>query len=373
MKILFFIRTLNGGGAQKIMTKLANAASKSGHEVVVVTLNSSGSFSELLSQEVKIIELRAGRMLAAFFAFSKVIKSERPEILFSTEVAVNIFTLISKWLSGVGKSTKVVIREALSPSLAAKYSEHRSIKYGYSFARFFYPKADHVIAISEGMVSDLMDICRVKKGDLTVINVNPCVDERLLQLRDHAPDHPWLKGRDIPCAICVGRLAYQKGFDDAIRAVVAVNETRPLRLLIVGEGEERGKLQELIKRSGAEDYIQLLGETKNPYSYMASCSLFLMPSRYEGLGNVLIEAVACGAKCVAYDCPVGPSETLGNGRFGRLVKVNDLPGLIQTINEEIDRDYDKAAIMNHGQTYTSKNGFSKYEAVFESLLAECNK
>lgn len=373
MKILFFIRTLNGGGAQKIMTKLANAASKGDHEVVVATLSSSGSFSELLRPEVKVIDLGVGRMLAAFRAFSKVIKSERPDILFSTEVAVNVFTLISKWLSGVGKSTKVVIREALSPSLAAKYSKHRSIKYGYSVASFFYPKADHVIAISEGMVSDLVNICKVSEENLTVINVNPCVDERLLDLKHKEPDHPWLRDQKLPCAICVGRLAYQKGFDDAIRAVVSVNETRSLRLLIVGEGEERSYLEGLIKEFNAEDYIQLVGETKNPYAYMAKCSLFLMPSRYEGLGNVLIEAVACGAKCIAYDCPVGPSETLAGGKYGKLVKVNDLPGLTQAIRDEIDRDYDRAAIVEHGQTYTSENGFSKYEAVFEGLDAGRDK
>lgn len=369
-RILFFIRNLHGGGAQKIMIKLAAAASIFGNDVTIVTLNATGNFAKLVPEDVKIIELKSNRLITALFELPLVLRRQKPDLIFSTEVASNIITILSKKLSLIGGRTKLVIREALIPSVAMKSSAHSSIRLGYKFAHLFYSSADLVIAIAHGMKNDLINLCGVTESKIEVININPCVDDNLLRLKDEKSSHPWLDDKDVDCLLCVGRLAKQKGFEDAILTVVNINKRnqQKVRLLILGEGEERGYLQELIDSNDANSYISLYGECANPYAFMARCDLFIMPSRYEGLGNVLIEALACGARCIAYDCEVGPSETLNNGEFGRLVPLNNLEKLIEVVEEELKTKINTDLSEKHGRKYTSKNGYLHYDIAFKKLL-----
>ncbi|BBD99730.1 glycosyltransferase [Sphingobium amiense] len=368
-KICFFVRQLDGGGAQKIMLKLANATAESGHdlEVHLVTLQSKGMFDRIVRDKVHVHQLPARRLLTASRAFARFIKENKPDVVIATEVVPNIIAVSAVLLSGRRDQTRLIVREALYPSIAMKSSPHRATRLGYRIARFFYPRADAVIAIAHDMVDDLSRLAHVPKDRIVPININPCVDDRVLALSNEAAPHPWLADTTIPCAVAVGRLADQKGFDVAVAAVAQVARHRSIRMLIVGDGPLRDQLQAQITALGAADYIQLAGKTPNPYAFMAHATMFLMPSRYEGLGNVLIEALACGSPPIAANCLVGPRETLADGAYGELFPVDDVDALAAAIQTVLDNPPDRERLRRRGLDFTAEASLRHYLPV---LLGE---
>ena len=141
-----------------------------------------------------------------------------------------------------------------------------------------------------------------------------------------------------PVVLSVGRLTAtnQKDFPTLIEAFAQVRQIRPARLLILGEGEQRPKLEAMVKQLGLEQDVILPGFVENPYPYMARAALFVLSSRWEGLPGALIEALYCGAPVVATDCPSGPREILAGGQHGRLVPVGAVSEMAKAIEESLD-------------------------------------
>jgi len=178
---------------------------------------------------------------------------------------------------------------------------------------------------------DLAQLMNVSRERITVI-YNPSVVQAEVQAKAQAPlDHPWFKPDQPPVILAVGRLQVQKDYPTLIRAFALVRQTRPVRLLILGEGKERPLLEALVKELGLEQDVSLPGFVLNPYAYMARAALFVLSSRWEGLPTVLIEALCCGAPVVSTDCPSGPREILRDGQYGPLVPVGGVNALARAI------------------------------------------
>jgi glycosyltransferase involved in cell wall biosynthesis len=134
----------------------------------------------------------------------------------------------------------------------------------------------------------------------------------------------------------VGRLTAQKDFSTLIRAFASLRTQRAARLMILGEGEERFQLEALVQELGLQADVALPGFIANPYKYLKWSTVFVLSSRWEGLGNVLIEAMAMGTSVVSTDCPNGPAEILESGRWGRLVPVGDVDALTKAMIATLD-------------------------------------
>jgi glycosyltransferase involved in cell wall biosynthesis len=139
-----------------------------------------------------------------------------------------------------------------------------------------------------------------------------------------------------PVILAVGRLTLQKDFPTLIRAFARLRARRSARLVILGEGELRDELEALVAELGLTADVALPGFVDNPFSWMRGSALFVLSSAWEGFGNVLVEAMACGTPVVSTDCPSGPAEILENGKWGRLAAVGDAEALARAIAEALD-------------------------------------
>ena len=169
---------------------------------------------------------------------------------------------------------------------------------------------------------------------------NPIDAEAFARLAATPPAHPWLTSKKTPVVLSVGRLVRAKDYPTLIRAFRLVRNKLDCRLIVLGEGRQRARLQRLVDRLGLAGCVDLPGHAANPFAYMARADLLALSSIFEGNPNVLVEALAVGTACVATDCPSGPSETLADGRYGRLVPPRDPPALAAAILEGLERPPD---------------------------------
>jgi len=165
---------------------------------------------------------------------------------------------------------------------------------------------------------------------------NPVVTPSLKSLATAPVDHPWIGTNQPPLVLAVGRLTAQKDYPTLLRAFAKVRSRRNCRLIILGEGELRDSLEALTSQLGIADSVQLPGFADNPFAWMSKASLFVLSSAWEGLPNVLIQAMACGTPVVSTDCPSGPAEILENGKWGRLVPVGDEVALAEAMDRALE-------------------------------------
>jgi glycosyltransferase involved in cell wall biosynthesis len=202
--------------------------------------------------------------------------------------------------------------------------------------RCFYPWADGIVAVSNGVADDYVHTTGIQSNRISII-YNPVITPALYKKAHEPFEHPWLTPKEPPVILSVGRLTEQKDYSTLIRAFAKVREKRPARLLILGEGELRKDLESLMRKLHLENDMALPGFVKNPYQYMAKASVFALSSKWEGLPTVLIEALAIGIPVVSTNCKSGPDEILRNGRLGKLVPVGEVMALADAISESLSK------------------------------------
>ncbi len=233
------------------------------------------------------------------------------------------------------------------------------------FLRRAYQSADAIVAISDGVAEDLSARSGIPRAHMTTI-YNPVVDAELLEQAQEPIDHPWFGEDQPPVVLGVGRLHPQKDFPTLIAAFKRLRETRPARLVILGKADRipvrsrRDELEQLARRLDVADDVSMPGFTSNPFAFMSKADVFVLSSAYEGLGNVLIEAMACGCPVVSTDCPSGPREILEDGRYGPLVGVADAEGLAEAIGRVLDRPTDKEKLQSRAKMFTVERATRKY-------------
>jgi glycosyltransferase involved in cell wall biosynthesis len=189
---------------------------------------------------------------------------------------------------------------------------------------------------------------------------NPINLERVTQLAREPAEHPWFEDADIPVVLGVGRLVPQKDFPTLMRAFALVRQQRPARLVILGQGRGRPELEALARSLGLEHDLWMPGIALNPYRYMARAAVFALSSAWEGFGNVLLESLACGRPIVSTDCPSGPAEILGNGRFGRLVPVGDAPAMASAILESLAGNHQPDRLRSRAAEFSIERTSQRY-------------
>lgn len=333
MRILFFINTLGGGGAERVVSTLSHYLTREkNHQIMIVTLQKSECFYEL-PPSVSVMSLKSGVLnrglgkilfLPVFaLEFSWILKRIRPDAVISFLVRSNLVHAMTKWF---GNKLRIVLSERGPPQTRYSTNSFRD-RTMRALIRLLYPRADSVIVISKGIKDDLRDFGVLAERVTVIYNPQAIGDIKVKSLEDGGVQIP----ANIPTLITVGRLVDEKDHKTLLAALKKIKETLNCHLFIMGEGPLERELKEYSKTLGVSDSVSWLGWQPNPFATMTKANLFILTSKHEGFGNVLIEAMVCGLPIISTDCPSGPREILKDGEYGLLVPVGDSEAMAQAV------------------------------------------
>lgn len=338
-KIAIFLPSLSDGGAEKVMVSLANNFVSKFYSVDLLLVSQQGVYFNMLSDEVRLINIDKSRAIYAVPRVLKYLRNERPDVLLSALTHTNVIALICKVLCL--RKIRVVVSERSIISNSTLLSGNRLYLINKYILKLLYPLADSIIAISKGCAKDLVKTLEISNKKIVVIN-NPLIKDSNININDSNEDKINLSlqhnNKHKHLIIAVGRLKKVKNFPLLIKAFDIVRKTVPSSLIILGEGPERNNLEKLIKELHLEKSIFLPGFVNNPLDYMKKSEVFVSSSSWEGFGNVIVEAMSVGLKIVSVDCPGGPREILEDGKWGKLVPLNNVSSLADAIKKIIDED-----------------------------------
>ncbi|MCB0335768.1 MAG: glycosyltransferase [Bdellovibrionales bacterium] len=363
--IAIFLPSLRGGGAERAMLIFAEGLVKLGVKVDLIVVQAQGPLLEVVPSEVRLINLGKSRMLHALCALWRYLRVEKPQALYSTIVHTNIAALIAGRLSFTG--VKVIVRESNSPLSEVKQGISRQLM--HRLTPWVYPFAHRVIAVSEGVAEELRQLNRSFKRQIAVLPT-PVITARFYELAEQDCPHPWLQNSPSNVILAAGRFVVQKDFKTLVAAFASVEQRFPeARLIILGEGPLRGQLESQIKALNLESKVALPGFVQNPLPFMKRARLFVLSSLHEGMPNVLVQALALGTPVVATDCKSGPRECLQDGAFGTLVKVGDVDGLAQAIDDSWNSVVEQSALDYCQRTYSAEAAAANYLQLIDVACA----
>ncbi|WP_324749644.1 glycosyltransferase [Sphingomonas sp. LY54] len=362
VSITTFLQDLAGGGAERVAVTLLNAFAIE-HEVTLILARPEGPYLADLSPQIRLIPTGAASTAASIPFLARWLRKTRPDILFTHLTHVNVAGAIAARLARTG--TAHVAVEHNQMDLNYPRIRQRSVRAAYRVAGWIYPRVSALVSVSEGVRDSVRRFTGIPRNNLHVI-ANPVVTPELRRRLLEEPAHPWLRDGGPPVILGCGRLVEQKDFGTLIEAFGLLLQKRPVRLLILGEGEQREALQRQIAQNGLGDAVALPGFDRNPYAAMRAARLFALSSRWEGLPTVLIEALAAGVNVVATDCPSGPAEILEGG-IGRLVPVSAPRDLADAMNASLEAPLAAALLSERAEAYSLEISVARYQALFERL------
>lgn len=362
-RITFFLDALHGGGAEKAVVNLLRGLVKRDEfDLDLVLATKEGPYLDLVPDEVRIVDLKKSRAVTATLPLMSYLKQNRPWALIGNMGHVNVVATMAKELAQI--ETRLVLVE--QNTISASKSKLKRAKFVNLLMKWLYPRADAVGGVSAGVARDLEIQLALETETVKVLN-NPVVNEDLINQSQAKLDHPWFAVDTPPVFLAVGRLNPQKDFPNLLNAFAQVRKQKDARLIILGEGSERGQLETMIEDLDLKESVLLPGFVKNPYAYMKQASCFVLSSRQEGLPTVLIEAMACGCPVVATNCPSGPNEILDHGAYGFLVPIEDSGALAEAMVKTLDNPPKKELLKQRANEYSTEKVVANYLALLHSL------
>ena len=367
MKLALVIYSLSEGGAERVMSLMANYWSVQEVDVYLLSLDSMDSDVYPLDGKVHRLVLdQCGHSKNPFEAIANNLRRVRhlrsalhaihPAAVISFMEATNVITI----LATRGLDMKVVVMEHTNPEV------HQVGWFWNTLRRLTYRFADRVGVLTERSRPWAERLA--KPGSVFVlpnaINLASATGGDAVHLRTFAglPE-----GARV--VVSMGRLSPEKGFDLLIHVFKQLAPSHlDFHLVILGEGAGRGVLEQAREMSGVAERIHLPGRVSNPIAYLQQCDLFVMSSRYEGFPMALCEAMASGLPVISFDCPTGPSEIIRNEVDGLLVQDGDLHGLADAMHRLMSDDDLRRALGARGPEVLERFSESRIMGEWNRML-----
>ena len=367
--IAIYMHDLSGGGVERQSLALATELRVLGFDVTLVLHQLRGELRERVSDRQPLFDLGSRRTIDDVPRLARFLRRTKPDILLSNLDHNNVAALLAKAVAG--SPTKVVIcqHNPISKEFYEGLSwTYRGIPAAY---RALSPLLAGAVGVSRGIATELSQIARLPSRKIVTIN-NPVIAGDFAFRSGQSVSHPWLEQRPAPVFVSAGRLVSQKDHQTLLRALALHRRRLPSRLLLLGTGPLKEPLEALAHQLGIADAVDFLGFQDNPLPWFRRADAFVLSSRTEGFGNVLVEAMWCGTPVIATDCPHGPSEILDGGTYGSLVP----PGQPEALAAEMDRvaslsvRFPPTMLKARAAGFTNAACATRYADLFHSLLSK---
>jgi GalNAc-alpha-(1->4)-GalNAc-alpha-(1->3)-diNAcBac-PP-undecaprenol alpha-1,4-N-acetyl-D-galactosaminyltransferase len=370
MRLTLVIASLGGGGAERTASVLASAWAEQGNHVTILTLTHDDVPAYTLHPAIHLRHLRALRgaaknllhgiirQLSCVRILRKALRQSRPDLIIGFMSVPNVVTL----LASRGLSTPVVIVEQT-------HAEYYRMGWTWETLRsLVYRRAGILVCTNKPMMEWFRQNTRV----------NACVIPNPVALPPQATRNFSEQSSDRQIIIGMGRLVPEKGFDLLLQAFSRIASRHAgWYLKIVGEGELREVLQAQAEKLNVANRVEFMGWLQDPFSLLRTADLFVFSSRFEGFGNALCEAMACGLPVISFDCPAGPAEIIRTGIDGVLVPPEDVDALAAAMDRLMSDAQERARLAARAPEIVLRFGLTPvlalWEQVFASLLPETSK
>ena len=353
-KIIFILTILGPGGAEKVVSMIANHLDKKKYDVNVILFSKAAGHLDMLNDDVNIIETKTERIRNSLFPILKILRKEKPDLVFAGYGEVNAY--LSLFIKLFPK-TKFIARET---NVVSQHVTRKEIRFFYKF----YNNYNKIIAQSNDMYEDLIENFNIKKEKIVKIN-NP-VDFEFIEEKLKISERPESFTHDFKNIVAVGNLSSRKGFDNLLK-VFSYLKNEKIHLHILGDGRDKELLHQMKSDLKLEN-VTFHGQQKNPYQFLKFGDLFILSSRYEGFPNVLLEAGACGTFSLANNCKGGITEIIQPKINGEISDIENHEEFAQKIVEILKENHDSVAIKNSIKARFSKELIlKKYVEIFEKI------
>ncbi len=362
-RIAFFITSLAGGGAERVVLSLARGFWARGYAVDLLITKKGGELEKEVWPDIPLRALGPNFPCALFNLWRYMRRNSKTVLVTALPVPSLAALLVRPFCGGKGRTIitqhkSISMDRALVPGLKGQIR--------IALLKKLYRFADRTVCVSKGVADDHAEQTGMARDKIDVI-YNPVVESGMLAKAEENPDHPFLApGRNFKTVLAAGRFDRVKDYGTLIHAFALLQARVDARLLIIGEGPEREKLEKLVQELGIQDKADLPGFQLNPYAFIHAADIFAVSSRFEGFGNVIVEALALGTPVVSTDCPAGPEEILEGGKWGRLVPVGDAQALADALADTLDAER-QPDMSRRAEAFTARASLDAYENLIRDM------
>jgi len=362
-RLCLVISTLGAGGAERVLSTLANRWAAEGHSVTLVTLSGAGDDFYRLDDSIERVGLdvigvsRRPRdaviqNLRRIRKLREAIVASRPDVVVSFMNTVNVLTLLAATRLGV----PTIVSERIDPRahpVGRAWSLLRAHAYSRAFA---------VVAQTRPVAEWMSRTMRLRRCVVIPNPISPALFTRIDDLGKRAKGTPRV-------AMAMGRLVEQKGFDLLIEAFASAGpRDYGWRLVIIGDGPGRKALENLAVTAGVRDIVEFTGRVDRPEALLGTADMFVLSSRYEGFPNALVEAMALGIACVAFDCRSGPADIIRDGVDGVLVPPENVAALSAAMRALMGDDVARARLGSGALEIRQRFSVDRVGAQWDALI-----
>jgi GalNAc-alpha-(1->4)-GalNAc-alpha-(1->3)-diNAcBac-PP-undecaprenol alpha-1,4-N-acetyl-D-galactosaminyltransferase len=366
MRITLVISSLAAGGAERVLTSMANYWVERAHQVTLITVASADDDFYKHHPGIRRIALGlAGHSPHAVAAgwnnfrrlkrLREAIRTSKPDVILSFIDQANVLTLVAS----MGLGIPVIVSERIDPR------HHYLGPIWAKLRRMLYPHAAAVV-----MQTDGVRIWAERFLKSHMVHVIPNAVSVSPVLHNGSPDVK----RPGGMIAAMGRLEHQKGFDILLKAFArCVRKHSDWSLIILGEGGERNRLEALAVELGITDRVSMTGQMQDPWKVLNGTDLFVLSSRYEGFPNALMEAMACGLAVISTDCPSGPREIIRDGIDGILVPPNDVAALAGAMDRLMADPAERQRLSAHAAEVAERFSTENIMDLWDGLLSHISR
>jgi glycosyltransferase involved in cell wall biosynthesis len=366
MSVAIYMHDLSGGGVERQSLIIAEEFRRHGVDVTLVLHRLRGQLMNEVPAGLRIVDLNSSRTLMDIPPLVRFLRVEKPDILLSNVDLNNVAALLAKGISF--SDTNVVICQHNPISSGIVLGENWLYRYVSLTYRLLSPLISRAVAVSGGVAAELEEMAGLSNGRVVTIN-NPVVGPDFPARSGEVAEHPWFQQPRRPVFVTAGRLVAQKDHETMIRAFAIHQRRHDSRLMVLGSGPLSDQLKEMVAGLGVQRSVDFLGFRSNVLPYVRQADAFVLSSRCEGFGNVIVEALGCGTPVISTNCEHGPSEILDHGRYGVLVEPRNPAAMAGAMDQvaTLRERFPAAVLRQRAGEFSYAACASRYMAMFKAL------